>query len=104
MPTSLLTAEKHQQGMQQMVGFAPARMWPQPWLQEQLEKCPCSSAELSVPATAEGDAAACIICLEPLTAEGEHRVVALKCGHLFGKSCIEVWVRQKKLCPQCKAR
>ena len=27
----------------------------------------------------------CTICLEPFTATGEHRLVSLKCGHLYGK-------------------
>lgn len=46
----------------------------------------------------------CIICLEPWTNSAEHRLVSLNCGHLFGKICIEKWVkncgRQAK-CPQC---
>ncbi|VDN25161.1 unnamed protein product [Gongylonema pulchrum] len=40
----------------------------------------------------------------------EHRyknVVCLKCGHLFGQSCIERWIRRNTKnasCPQCKER
>ncbi|EEB16511.1 conserved hypothetical protein [Pediculus humanus corporis] len=45
----------------------------------------------------------CPICLEMWTSDGEHRLCSLKCGHLFGKSCIFNWlVKQKKhFCPQC---
>ncbi|VBB30627.1 unnamed protein product [Acanthocheilonema viteae] len=34
------------------------------------------------------------------------RVVCLKCGHLFGESCIERWIRTERAarCPQCKAK
>ena len=34
------------------------------------------------------------------------RLVCLKCGHVFGQSCIEKWIRTEKnaKCPQCKAR
>lgn len=35
------------------------------------------------------------------------RLVCLKCGHLFGQSCIERWIRtsrQNAKCPQCKSR
>ncbi|KAB7500019.1 E3 ubiquitin-protein ligase RFWD3 [Armadillidium nasatum] len=49
----------------------------------------------------------CSICLEPWSNLGEHRIVSLKCGHLFGKSCIEQWLRGSKAsskCPQCNAK
>ncbi|KAH9490129.1 hypothetical protein Btru_045026 [Bulinus truncatus] len=45
----------------------------------------------------------CSVCLEPWTTGGEHRVTCLKCGHLFGLSCILKWVEQAHCCPQCKA-
>lgn len=34
----------------------------------------------------------CTICYDGCTISGRHRLVALKCGHLFGKKCIERWV------------
>lgn len=34
----------------------------------------------------------CTICYDPCMISGRHRLVALKCGHLFGKKCIERWV------------
>uniref|UniRef100_A0A915PYB5 RING-type E3 ubiquitin transferase n=1 Tax=Setaria digitata TaxID=48799 RepID=A0A915PYB5_9BILA len=48
----------------------------------------------------------CSICFEAYTISGSHKVVCLKCGHLFGQSCIERWIRTEKSakCPQCKTR
>ena len=43
----------------------------------------------------------CSICFEPWTNSGEHRLVCLKCGHLFGENCIERWVKTNPKCPQC---
>lgn len=31
----------------------------------------------------------CPICLDSWEMSGDHRLVALKCGHLFGNSCIK---------------
>lgn len=52
----------------------------------------------------------CSICMEPWSNAGVHRIVSLKCGHLFGFSCIEKWVKRKpsgpdtvSKCPQCNA-
>ena len=48
----------------------------------------------------------CSICLEPWGNSGSHRLVALKCGHLFGSGCIERWITtlRNKKCPQCNAK
>uniref|UniRef100_A0A182RF93 RING-type E3 ubiquitin transferase n=1 Tax=Anopheles funestus TaxID=62324 RepID=A0A182RF93_ANOFN len=50
----------------------------------------------------------CSICLDEWTLTGEHRVVSLKCGHLFGMSCIKRWMQDKpaasRSCATCKAR
>lgn len=47
----------------------------------------------------EGDT--CTICLEPWTNAGDHRLSALRCGHLFGYKCILKWLRgQTRKCPQ----
>nr|CCA27258.1 conserved hypothetical protein [Albugo laibachii Nc14] len=43
----------------------------------------------------------CSICYEPCTKTGKHRLSALKCGHLFGKKCIERWIRERRTCPNC---
>eukprot|EP00048_Salpingoeca_helianthica_P007316 m.108937 g.108937 ORF g.108937 m.108937 type:complete len:598 (+) comp14294_c0_seq1:88-1881(+) len=51
------------------------------------------------------DGQTCTICFEPWTNAGQHRIVALKCGHLYGKQCIEKWLKGKgEKCPQCNAR
>ena len=55
----------------------------------------------------EIDSQCCSICYEPWTSTGLHRLVSLKCGHLFGESCIDKWLRQTtsssdRKCPQCK--
>lgn len=46
----------------------------------------------------------CMICMEEWTIGSEHRVCCLKCGHMFGRSCIERWIREKgsnAKCPSC---
>lgn len=43
----------------------------------------------------------CPICFDHWKGTGTHRIVSLKCGHLFGKSCVEKWVRKNKKCPKC---
>ena len=47
---------------------------------------------------------ACMICMEEFTLGSEHRICCLKCGHLFGRSCIERWIKEKgshAKCPNC---
>lgn len=46
----------------------------------------------------------CTICMEEWTIGNEHRVCCLSCGHLFGRSCIERWIKEKgsaAKCPTC---
>ncbi|XP_033638921.1 E3 ubiquitin-protein ligase RFWD3-like [Asterias rubens] len=50
------------------------------------------------------EAQMCIICYEVWTNSGEHRLASLKCGHLFGKSCIEKWLKSTPKCPQCNTK
>jgi E3 ubiquitin-protein ligase RFWD3 len=54
----------------------------------------------------EDDGSLCPICLDDWTNTGEHRICALKCGHLFGQKCINRWLnlQRKKTCPTCKKR
>lgn len=54
----------------------------------------------------EDDGRLCPICLDNWTNTGEHRICALKCGHLFGYKCVIRWLdsQQKKFCPTCKKR
>lgn len=62
-------------------------------------------AETSAISSTQVDAEnCCIICTEMWTNSEEHHIVSLKCGHLFGKSCIENWLlpsRGYNRCPQC---
>ncbi|KAJ2735143.1 RING finger and WD repeat domain-containing protein 3 [Coemansia sp. BCRC 34962] len=54
----------------------------------------------------------CPICFEGWTLSGGHKLASLKCGHLFGRSCIRKWLTQKgshqgkgmgkSSCPECK--
>ncbi|KAJ1901885.1 RING finger and WD repeat domain-containing protein 3 [Kickxella alabastrina] len=62
------------------------------------------------PAAADGDeSSTCSICLDGWGISGAHRVVSLKCGHLFGLSCVRKWLlrgngrqkTQKGRCPEC---
>ncbi|KAK0424454.1 hypothetical protein QR680_008672 [Steinernema hermaphroditum] len=47
----------------------------------------------------------CIVCMSAITSEGSHRAVVLKCGHLFGRACVEQWLRTaSKTCPSCKSK
>ncbi|KAJ8925131.1 hypothetical protein NQ315_001313 [Exocentrus adspersus] len=54
----------------------------------------------------DDDGRLCPICLDNWTNTGEHRICALKCGHLFGYKCVNRWLesQQKKSCPTCKKR
>lgn len=45
----------------------------------------------------------CTICFDQWTNSGPHRLVSLKCGHLFGESCITRWIHMNKKCAQCNA-
>lgn len=48
----------------------------------------------------------CPICLEEWTTAGEHRLCCLKCGHLYGLSCLNRWLSSQpnKTCPTCKQK
>lgn len=54
------------------------------------------------------DGSICSICMDMWSSNGPHRLVSLKCGHLFGDSCIRQWLDeckkngQVRVCPQCK--
>ncbi|NXL38136.1 RFWD3 ligase, partial [Glaucidium brasilianum] len=74
---------------------------------QQKEKTPLKKLEPSVPVTPpneeEGDT--CAICFEQWTNAGDHRLSALRCGHLFGYTCIERWLKgQAGKCPQCNKK
>ncbi|KAI5100403.1 E3 ubiquitin-protein ligase RFWD3, partial [Silurus meridionalis] len=53
----------------------------------------------------EGEGETCSICFEPWTTSGEHRLATLRCGHLFGFTCIDRWLKgQGAKCPQCNKK
>ncbi|CEM37943.1 unnamed protein product [Vitrella brassicaformis CCMP3155] len=60
----------------------------------QIERLPCSV--VTAPQH-EG----CSICLEDLK-EGETVRVLQQCGHVFHKSCIDIWLLRNAVCPLCK--
>ena len=56
--------------------------------------------------SSSSEAGTCTICYDPFTTSAQHRVVCLKCGHLYGKACIEKWISSngnKARCPECNA-
>ncbi|NXG50700.1 RFWD3 ligase, partial [Psilopogon haemacephalus] len=73
----------------------------------QKQRSPVKNLEPSVPYAPvyeeEGDT--CAICFEQWTNAGAHRLSALRCGHLFGYTCIERWLKgQAGKCPQCNKK
>ncbi|CAM4735434.1 unnamed protein product [Leuciscus chuanchicus] len=59
--------------------------------------CPAGQAE-----DRDGEGEICSICFEPWTSAGDHRLAALRCGHLFGYICISRWLSSGgNKCPQC---
>ncbi|XP_076122273.1 E3 ubiquitin-protein ligase rfwd3.L [Alosa pseudoharengus] len=64
-----------------------------------------SPAASPVPPEEEGEGESCPICFEPWTTSGDHRLAALRCGHLFGHTCINRWLRgDGAKCPQCNKK
>ncbi|KAL1377551.1 hypothetical protein pipiens_016188 [Culex pipiens pipiens] len=56
----------------------------------------------------DDDGTICSICLDSWTLTGEHRLISLKCGHLFGYMCIKRWLQdnpvQSRCCATCKTK
>ncbi|NXX79543.1 RFWD3 ligase, partial [Urocolius indicus] len=74
---------------------------------QQKQRTPLKKLKPSVPVVPleeeEGDT--CAICFEQWTNAGDHRLSALRCGHLFGYTCIERWLKgQAGKCPQCNKK
>ncbi|KAJ2864430.1 RING finger and WD repeat domain-containing protein 3 [Coemansia aciculifera] len=68
-----------------------------------------ATSNLSTTSVAESNSETnCPICLEGWASSGAHKLASLKCGHLFGRSCIRKWLTQKtkavgkSSCPECK--
>ncbi|XP_022215342.2 E3 ubiquitin-protein ligase RFWD3 [Drosophila obscura] len=75
-----------------------------------LKKSPESTKAPAPPQEDEDDGLTCPICLDSWEMSGEHRLVSLRCGHLFGEACIRRWLAESqrqssvKVCPQCKTK
>lgn len=73
---------------------------------EETENLPKPSiSNLNETSMEEGEV--CSVCFEPYETMGKHRLACLKCGHLFGHSCIERWLpvgSKGGSCPQCKKK
>ncbi|XP_049884147.1 E3 ubiquitin-protein ligase RFWD3-like [Pectinophora gossypiella] len=69
---------------------------------------PAKVRKLSQKSNDDLDGETCPICLDSWGNSGEHRLVALKCGHLFGSQCVERWLRAQTVkdrsCPTCKTK
>ncbi|KAH8249367.1 hypothetical protein KR032_008969, partial [Drosophila birchii] len=48
------------------------------------------------------DLNSCPICLSPWESQGDHRIISLSCGHLFGKNCLLQHLARNPVCPLCK--
>ena len=47
--------------------------------------------------------ALCTLCNKPMSTSGDHQICSLRCGHLFGYSCISKYFNSRALCPMCQA-
>nr|XP_019965041.1 PREDICTED: E3 ubiquitin-protein ligase RFWD3 [Paralichthys olivaceus] len=66
-----------------------------------------SEALASIQSSEESEGDNCTICFEAWTTAGEHRLSALRCGHLFGYTCIQRWLKAQgsaAKCPQCNKK
>ncbi|CAG01084.1 unnamed protein product [Tetraodon nigroviridis] len=62
---------------------------------------PTACAPAPPPCGEEGEGDSCTICFEAWTAAGEHRLSALRCGHLFGFTCIQRWLKAQGAAGKC---
>ena len=71
----------------------PSTLSPQP--------LPAAPALTPPPCGEDAEGNCCAICLEAWTAAGEHRLAALRCGHLFGSACIQRWLKAQGSAAKC---
>ncbi|KAM8751118.1 E3 ubiquitin-protein ligase RFWD3 [Acanthopagrus latus] len=72
-----------------------------------IQPVPVASASVQLAQSEEGEGDNCTICFEAWTTAGEHRLSALRCGHLFGFMCIQRWLKAQgpdAKCPQCNKK
>jgi len=59
----------------------------------------------SIESTDSEEGSVCTICFEDWSNSGDHRIASLKCGHFFGYSCIDKWLRGSgNACPNCNEK
>ncbi|KAG7324061.1 hypothetical protein KOW79_012077 [Hemibagrus wyckioides] len=109
-PTSLVTPPLQQSSATEPTVSAEAD-GPEPLVQseERADSAPAEATKSASLSTAEaendGEGETCSICFEPWTTSGEHRLATLRCGHLFGFTCIDRWLKgQGAKCPQCNKK
>ncbi|XP_029288826.1 E3 ubiquitin-protein ligase RFWD3 isoform X2 [Cottoperca gobio] len=71
------------------------------------ERTDAKNQNVQPPHAEEGEGDICSICFEAWTTAGEHRLSALRCGHLFGFTCIQRWLKAQgpsAKCPQCNKK
>lgn len=74
---------------------------------QDVQLVPAASASVQSSQNEEGEGDTCTICFEAWTTAGEHRLAALRCGHLFGFTCIQRWLKAQgpaAKCPQCNKK
>uniref|UniRef100_UPI0037E79A5F E3 ubiquitin-protein ligase rfwd3.S n=1 Tax=Semicossyphus pulcher TaxID=241346 RepID=UPI0037E79A5F len=75
---------------------------------QNVQPVPVASASVQSSHTEEtGEGDTCSICFEPWTTAGDHRLSALRCGHVFGFTCIQRWLKAQgpaAKCPQCNKK
>ncbi|XP_059190882.1 E3 ubiquitin-protein ligase RFWD3 [Centropristis striata] len=74
---------------------------------QNVQPVPVASASIQPSPAEEGEGDICSICFEAWTTAGEHRLSALRCGHLFGFTCIQRWLKAQgpaAKCPQCNKK
>lgn len=74
---------------------------------QNVQPVPAASASVQSLPAEEGEGDTCTICFEAWTTAGEHRLSALRCGHLFGFTCIQRWLKAQgpaAKCPQCNKK
>lgn len=75
---------------------------------QSVQSAPGASASVQPSHTEEvGEGDTCSICFEAWTTAGDHRLSALRCGHVFGYTCIQRWLKAQGpagKCPQCNKK
>lgn len=96
--TSLLSSQSFQTGPTPILDLSSII------LGKSLPSPETTSSALSID-SCEDHCSRCSICFEPFgDSDSSHHLVTLKCGHIFGNSCIEKWLKpiDQRKCPTCK--